>query len=227
MRYSPGHELKLPATFMPYLNKLLLEYKKRKTQIKQRLNDFKDIHKSNDNNIFSELCFCLLTPQSKAIYCDKAVKELKKSGLLFKGRSNSIRKYLSKVRFPNNKAKFIVEARHVLKNGSALDIKSKFSLNNIFNIREWLVKNIKGLGYKEASHFLRNIGLGRNLAILDVHILKNLKEFGIIKNVPKSITKNNYIKIENKVRDFSKTIKIPMEELDLLFWAKETGYIFK
>ena len=212
---------------MPYLNKLLLEYKKRKTQIKQRLNDFKDIHKSNDNNIFSELCFCLLTPQSKAIYCDKAVKELKKSGLLFKGRSNSIRKYLSKVRFPNNKAKFIVEARHVLKNGSALDIKSKFSLNNIFNIREWLVKNIKGLGYKEASHFLRNIGLGRNLAILDVHILKNLKEFGIIKNVPKSITKNNYIKIENKVRDFSKTIKIPMEELDLLFWAKETGYIFK
>jgi N-glycosylase/DNA lyase len=227
VRYSPGHELKLPATFMPYLNKLLLEYKKRKTQIKQRLNDFKDIHKSNDNNIFSELCFCLLTPQSKAIYCDKAVKELKKSGLLFKGRSNSIRKYLSKVRFPNNKAKFIVEARHVLKNGSALDIKSKFSLNNIFNIREWLVKNIKGLGYKEASHFLRNIGLGRNLAILDVHILKNLKEFGIIKNVPKSITKNNYIKIENKVRDFSKTIKIPMEELDLLFWAKETGYIFK
>ncbi|GAJ17855.1 unnamed protein product, partial [marine sediment metagenome] len=25
-------------------------------------------------------------------------------------------------------------------------------------LREWVVKNFKGLGYKEASHFLRNIG---------------------------------------------------------------------
>jgi len=80
---------------------------------------------------------------------------------------------------------------------------------------------------KEASHFLRNIGLGKDLAILDRHILKNLKEYGVINEIPKSITKKVYIAIEDKMREFSKRINIPMDELDLLFWSKETGIIFK
>ncbi|MEM3584736.1 MAG: hypothetical protein QW193_05630, partial [Nitrososphaerales archaeon] len=80
---------------------------------------------------------------------------------------------------------------------------------------------------KEASHFLRNIGLGKDFAILDRHILKNLKEFNVIKDIPKSISKKVYLDIENKMREFSKQINIPMDELDLLFWSKETSFIFK
>jgi N-glycosylase/DNA lyase len=93
--------------------------------------------------------------------------------------------------------------------------------------RDWLVENIKGIGYKEASHFLRNIGFGENLAILDVHILRNLKKVGVIKELPKSITKKRYLNIENKFKKFSDRIKIPMAHLDLLFWSLETGKIFK
>mgnify|MGYP001596399044 FL=1 len=108
-----------------------------------------------------------------------------------------------------------------------MDYKDYIDEKDILKTREWLAENVKGIGYKEASHFLRNIGFGKNLAILDVHILKNLKNHGVIKKIPKSLTKREYLNIENKLREFCKKINIPMDELDLLFWSKETGFIFK
>ena len=93
--------------------------------------------------------------------------------------------------------------------------------------REWLVSNIKGIGYKEAGHFMRNIGLGRDLVILDTHILKNLKRFNVIRDIPVSMGKNKYFHIEEGMRRFAKDIDIPLDALDLLFWSHQTGFIFK
>ena len=159
------------------LKNLTLEYNRKKRKIKQRLKEFRQLGKGKDEDIFAELCFCILTPQSKAIYCDKTVQQLKKSRLLFNGNKRSIRCQLKKVRFPNNKAGYLVAAMKLFKNAKSLDVKSKLNAEDSFEMRNWLVKNVKGIGYKEASHFLRNIGLGKNLAILDTHILRNLKKF--------------------------------------------------
>ena len=120
-----------------------------------------------------------------------------------------------------------MNARGLFKKNGCFSIKDYIDKGDIFKTREWLVENIKGIGYKEASHFLRNIGFGKDLAILDVHILKNLKEYKVIQKIPKSLTKKEYLKIENKFRDFCRRIKIPMNELDLLLWSKETGFVFK
>ena len=87
--------------------------------------------------------------------------------------------------------------------------------------------NVKGLGYKEASHFLRNIGRGKNLAILDVHILRNLKRCGVIRKIPATLTKKTYLDTEERMRKLAANINIPLEELDLLFWSLETGFVFK
>ncbi|MFW5800234.1 MAG: DNA lyase, partial [Spirochaetota bacterium] len=100
-------------------------------------------------------------------------------------------------------------------------------LKNILDKRVWLVKNIKGYGYKEASHFLRNIGFGDNIAILDRHIYKNLKLLNVIDEIPKSASPKKYIEIEQKMREFSKEINIPMAHLDFVLWYKEAGEIFK
>lgn len=206
---------------MPNYKELTEEYKRKKTDIKKRLKEFSDIHKGKDKKIFPELCFCLLTPQSNALSCDRAIKALKKEGLLFKGCSGKIRKILRRrTRFHNKKADYIVLARGRF-DKSILKSKDKFFT------REWLVKNIKGMGYKEASHFLRNIGLGSGMAILDRHILKNLLSFGAISRIPPSLTPKNYLDIERKALEFARKIKIPIEELDLLFWSRETGAIFK
>lgn len=208
------------------MQRLISRYNKEKHKIKSRLKEFENRQKSNGKDIFAELCFCILTPQSKAVCCDKAICELKKSKLLFKGSKSDIAKKLKGLaRFHNKKSEYIVSAREMFKNCRifATGVKS----GDVLKKREWLVRNIKGLGYKEASHFLRNIGLGKGIAILDVHILRNLRRFKVIKEIPKSLSGKNYLMIENKMRDFSKKVNIPIEELDLLFWSGETGFIFK
>jgi N-glycosylase/DNA lyase len=85
---------------------------------------------------------------------------------------------------------------------------------------------IPGLGLKESSHFLRNIGI-RGLVILDRHILKHLKALKIIGRIPASLTPKRYYAIEKKWLKYSKEVGIPMDELDLLFWSMETGEIRK
>ena len=94
-------------------------------------------------------------------------------------------------------------------------------------MREWLVKNVSGLGYKEATHFLRNIGRNGGLAILDRHILRNLKRYGAIRSLPTSLSRKHYLSIERRFKTFADRIGIPIDELDLLFWSMETGEIRK
>lgn len=201
--------------------KLIDEYKRKKKEIKKRLKEFAAAGKGRTKKLFSELCFCLLTPQSNARHCDRAMRELKRTGLLFKGDAPRIRKILKRhTRFHNKKAEYIIGAR------GSFD-KSILGAGAALKIRDLLVKNIKGLGYKEASHFLRNIGLGQDIAILDRHILKNLKMHGAIDKIPSSLTPDLYLNIEEKAAVFAKHIDIPLEELDLLFWSRETGEIFK
>lgn len=202
-------------------------YETRKSEILKRLEYFNNIWNRNDKEIFSELCFCILTPQSKAEVCNEIINKLVRNYLLFKGNLNKIRPYVKKTRFYKNKSRYIIEARNFFSNDGKISIKQSLDIKNIEETRNWLAENVKGVGYKETSHFLRNIGFGESIAILDVHILRNLKRFGVIKKIPKSITRKMYLDIENKFKKFSDRIKIPMSHLDLLFWSMETGKIFK
>lgn len=203
-------------------------YGEKRDAIQTRLNEFKQILNRNDDDVFAELCFCLLTPQSSAKTCWAAVSRLKERSLLLKGAANEIQPQLNDVRFGDSKAKYIVEARAIFTKDGRLFLKSHLSsFANPFELREWMVENVKGLGYKEASHFLRNVGLGEEFAILDRHILRNLKRMDVIAEVPVSITKKRYLEIEEKLRRFSREIGIPLADLDLLFWSRETGWIFK
>jgi N-glycosylase/DNA lyase len=52
------------------------------------------------------------------------------------------------------------------------------SNKNKFDIRRQIKNDFVGIGMKEASHFLRNIGY-KHLAIIDRHILRNLVYCGV------------------------------------------------
>ena len=93
--------------------------------------------------------------------------------------------------------------------------------------REWIVNNIKGMAWKEAGHFLRNVGFGDEIAILDRHILKNLVRLQVIDEIPKTLTKKIYLEIEDKMKIYCKETNIPMASFDLLLWYLEAGEIFK
>ncbi|MFH1308298.1 MAG: DNA lyase [archaeon] len=207
------------------------EYKKKSHAIKSRLKEFSAIRQEE---YFYELIFCLLTPQSNAKKCWDAVQELKKCSRNIQDKeyhqailitpSIKIKSCLKRnTRFYKNKTAYILELAKNWKNTEKIIYMEK----NPIYLREFLAKNIKGLGMKEASHFIRNIGKSKNqLAILDRHILKNLIALKVIQNIP-DLNKNNYLLIEKLMKNFSKKIKIPLDELDLLLWSLETGEIFK
>ena len=194
------------------------EYKKRKQHIVRRLQEFKQIPQQE---YFYELCFCLLTPQSKAHQADFCIQELKRQNFQNK-KVNPLPLLKQKIRFHNHKTRYLLD----FKKQHKTIFQQLQKMQNAKEKREFLVRNVKGLGLKEASHFLRNIG-HENLAILDRHILKNLSKLGAIKELPKTLTKNKYLTIERQFQQFSRRMKIPMDHLDLLFWAQETGEIFK
>jgi len=194
------------------VNKLLKFYENKKEKIR---NFIKTCDIKDDEYLFGELCFCILTPQSRAKNCREAINRLKTGKKLFTANLEELRIYLKGVRFPIIKAERIIEAREKFP-------KLKEMLNsNPKELREWLIENIKGLGLKESSHFMRNIGL-KNLPIIDVHIQNFLRKIGY-HNESKSLTKKQYIEIENKFLKLAKELKIPPEELDIAIWLYQSG----
>lgn len=196
-------------------------YEERKKAVRERLAEFAAVRPAG---YFYELVYCLLTPQSSAVNAAKAVRVLRDHDFHHSDINPEPLLYQDNfyIRFHRTKAKHLLAVkeqfpiiRRELSNGSPT-----------IQLREWLVKNVRGIGWKEASHFLRNIG-HRNLAILDRHILKNLVRLGMLRQLPATLTAKRYKSIENKFRQFSHDVHIPMDELDLLFWSLETGEILK
>ncbi|MDR1259880.1 MAG: N-glycosylase/DNA lyase [Endomicrobium sp.] len=197
--------------------------------ILHREQHFEEIWKNaTEEEIFAELVFCIFTPQSKSVICWNAVIDLVRRNMIFCQKDVEIAKVINKVRFRNNKAKYVVEARKFFTINDNIKIRKKLtSFKNVYYLRDWIVQNIKGIGYKEAGHFLRNISIAKDFAILDRHILKNLYIYKIINKIPQTLNVKTYLEIEKKMQNFAKNIKIPMAHLDMLFWCKKTGGIFK
>jgi len=204
-------------------------FNSKRQEIELRLNEFRKIwKKGTKKEIFTELVFCILTPQANGKACWSAVENMIRKGVLFTGDRGQIVKELSRARFIQKKSAYIVEAREKFFLDSKVSLKSIISqIGDGYKAREWLVQNVKGIGHKEASHFLRNIGFEQNLAILDRHIVRNLQFVGVIEEIPDSLSKGRYFNIEKRMMEFSKAVQIPMSYLDLVMWYKETGEIFK
>ncbi len=204
-------------------------YREVRPLIEKRLMEFRGIwEKGDDCAMFKEFIFCLLTPQSKAKICWAAVERMEQKSLLLDGDYRKIVDCLEGVRFKNKKAEYIINSRAIFLEAGMPRVKPIISgFKSPEEAREFLVKDVKGMGYKEASHFLRNIGFGENLAILDRHILKNLKFLGKIKDVPKSISRKIYMELEKLFLKTAEELGIPSSHLDLLLWYKEAGEVFK
>ncbi len=203
-------------------------YTEIKSDIESTLKAFREVwEKSGNNEMFSELAFCLFTPQSKAKSCWAAVEMLVGNNLILKGSPEQIAAKINTVRFRNNKAGYLVEARQRFIDNNVSIKETLKAQDTPEKMREWLHRNIKGMGMKEATHFLRNIGFGEDLAILDRHILRNLAAAKVIPEIPKSIPTKKYIAIENSMRDYAHSLGMPLAHLDIVMWYKETGEIFK
>ncbi len=189
--------------------------------IEERMNEFEGLGNMDNSSIFKELCFCITTANFNA---ERSIKmqseiddgycELPEDELVEKLREFGHR-------FPNARAGYIVEARE--HKDSVKENIEKFESEA--DLRHWLAKNVKGLGYKESSHFLRNIGF-KNLAIIDFHIIDLLVRHGIIDR-PKTLTPSRYMRIESVLAELADKTGLSLAELDLYLWYMETGKVLK
>ena len=194
-----------------------------KNIIDSRMKEFSDLRNKNSNEIFKELCFCFMTANFSAQGGIKIQNAIGNGFLTIS--EEELAKKLSELghRFPNARAKFVILAQP--HKDTIKDILEKLEDENL--MREWIVKNIKGIGMKEASHFLRNIGY-KNVAIIDFHIVDLLAKYGLIKK-PKNraLTQKKYLEIEGVLKKISEAVGLNLGELDLYLWYEETGKILK
>ncbi len=190
--------------------------------IQTRLKFFQSFKNRPDEDWFSELCFCILTANSKAKTAIEIQEALGCKGFALLPKTRLAREIRRRGhRFHNVKAGYIVEARKHLK------IKSIMScFDDAASARDWLVKNVKGLGMKEASHFLRNTGQ-TSLAILDRHILSLMAAYSLIEDIPKSLSPKKYEEIERILSHFASKAGMSQAELDLALWYMKTGEVLK
>ncbi len=201
---------------------LFLLYASKKADIKKRLEELDKVKYESNERIFAELCFCLCTPQTRALSANKAIKEFQEKGILFTGDIKEIALILEKtgVRFHNNKANFIVSARNQFSRAGQMKIKGMLNTDDLTGLRNWLADNVKGLGMKEASHFLRNIGYGSDIAIIDRHILTSALQHNVIKEIPESLSKQRYLEIEQQLKRFAALQRVSLQELDMVWWSE-------
>ena len=208
------------------------QYETKKSEIHRELEEFRRLGKEGSReDLFAELAYCICTPQSYFENCQSALEELRQKDLLYSWDEDVIAFYYNKngVRFHHKKASYTVQARaRLYDSGCPHEIKGLvlqlLSLSQQ-EARDYLWRlNIRGLGMKETSHFLRNVGHGDDLALLDSHIIDKLVECGVLTSCPSnSEISGSYEIIENKMREWANDLGISLGELDLLLWSNETG----
>jgi N-glycosylase/DNA lyase len=211
------------------IDRIKAAHRKRRKEIRERLGEFRDIWKNgSDEKLWEEMVFCFFTGGCSARMGLNAIEAVRP--LLIDGSQEELADALSGVhRYPNARSKYVVASRNFLREHCDLRLRERLTdFDCDIERRDWLVreKGIKGLGYKEASHYLRNIGLS-GYAILDKHILRCLAELKIIDDPKPPNTRSRYLTIEGKLRFLAEAAHIDFDELDLVLWSMKTGIILK
>lgn len=211
------------------IEKIKAAHHERRAEIRERLSEFEAIYKSgSDERFWEEMVFCFFTGGCSARMGLRSVEAVRP--ILLSGYQHELANALvGKHRYPNARAGYIVASREFLQEHCNLRLREKLeSFDDDLERRDWLVKEkrIKGLGYKEASHYLRNIGY-KGYAILDKHILRSLAELEIIDDPKPPNTRLRYLTVEQKLKNLADRAEIDFDELDLVLWSLKTGEILK
>lgn len=210
---------------------ILATHQRRRNEIRSRLVEFEEVwRRGSDARLWEELVFCIFTAGASARMGLSAIEAVRP--LLASGRRQQMTRALVKARahrYPSSRPGYVVVTRDYLQRHFDMRIGERLtSFADPIERRDWLASEpqIKGLGYKESSHFLRNVGF-KGYGILDKHVLRCLTEVGVIDSVKPPSTRRKYLETEAKMRQFARDVKIDFDELDLVLWSMRTGEILK
>ncbi|HVF41883.1 MAG TPA: N-glycosylase/DNA lyase [Pyrinomonadaceae bacterium] len=211
------------------LEKIRAAHDERRREIRARLAEFEEVRRTaTDERLWEELVFCIFTAGASArmgLGSVEAIRHLLAGG----SREDLAAALRSKHRYPNSRSGYIVVTRAYLERDCRMRLRERLeSFEDPVERRDWLARTreIKGLGYKESSHFLRNVGY-RGYAILDKHILRCLAEVGVLDSPQPPATRARYLSTEERLRRFAGDLGLDFDELDLVLWSMKTGEILK
>lgn len=203
----------------------------RRTEIRARLRDFRCVWQTaSDSRLWEEMVYCIFTAGASAKMGLRSVDALRP--LLESGKQKEMTRALVAAgahRFPNARPEYVVVTRNYLRESFSMRLRERLnSFPDANERRDWLAQDprVKGLGYKESSHFLRNVGF-KGYGILDKHIVRCLCELKVIDSPKPPTSRGRYLEAENRMRQFAADTGIDFDELDLLLWSTKTGEILK
>ncbi|HEX8847383.1 MAG TPA: N-glycosylase/DNA lyase [Pyrinomonadaceae bacterium] len=211
------------------IEKIRATRRERAAEIRSRLAEFRSLRESaSDERLWEELVYCIFTAGASARMGLRSVAVVRH--LLMTGDHAELTAALQGVhRYPQARPGYIVVTRDYLYEDCGMRLRERLeNFDDALERRDWLAREprIKGLGYKEASHFLRNIGFS-GYAILDKHILRSLAELGVTESPEPPATRRRYLETEERFREFARRVRIDFDELDLVLWSMKTGEILK
>ena len=213
------------------VERVVTTHRLRRKEIQGRLGEFQEVWRhGSDARLWEELAFCIFTAGASARMGLNAIEAVR--SLLLTGEPEEMTQVLREAgahRFPVARPRYIVTTRNYFRENFDMALKERLrSFSDPVERRDWLAqeRQIKGLGYKEASHFLRNIGV-KGHAILDKHVMRCLAELKVIDTAKPPANRTKYLKVEQEFRSFARKIRIDFDELDLVLWSMKTGEVLK
>ena len=177
----------------------------RRKEIRARLREFRQVWQTaSDARLWEEMVYCIFTAGASAKMGLRSVEAVRP--LLARGQQQAMTRALVAAgahRFPNARPAYVVTTRDYLQSSFSMRLRERLnSFRDPFERRDWLATEprIKGLGYKEASHYLRNIGF-KGYSILDKHIVQCLAELGVIDSPKPPANRQRYLETESRMRD--------------------------
>ena len=151
-----------------------------------------------DDDLFEAVADALMQPQFQPAKAD-----------------GTLRRY----RFPLRKASTVVNARNWLHENRPLH--QRLRLMGNCRERRTFLSDCPGIGLKTASWLLRNLGLGAELATIDVHVLRALSEAG---RVPESMQMpRDYELVEEAFLEWCHELDASPAAFDLFVWHWQRG----
>jgi N-glycosylase/DNA lyase len=189
----------------------------------------------DERALWWELSSCILSSQVPYPLAIAAANRIDKSGFLLRRYSNEdhlqnelinlLMKPLIVEGKPRNYRFPVVRAQNLARCHSII-INTKHSLtelicsfDNAIEARKWLVKYVPGIGPKQSSMFLRNVGVSYDLAILDRHVLNYMLKLGIYSGTKLFISSfKQYYKYEADLQKHAYELNCPVGLLDWAIW---------
>lgn len=187
----------------------------------------------DDRILWRQFMNCLLSSQVRYELACAAALEIEDAGILTSSTPETIAADLRAIlarpfsadgrmgryRFYNTKASQLARSWIIIQAEGGLG-RLVNTFEDVHSARRWFVQRAPGLGFKQASMFLRDIGFGHDLAVLDRHTLDYMALVGLCGPGRRYVsTSNRYLGLEDRLRDHALELGYSLGHLDRAIWV--------